>query len=95
MPIEPTQQSKVKIEAYSLAEFCKLTQQAINQGYEFDFETNEHFPQSYGSLMEATMLLKVIPVSELSTKLDQKQYNPVQDQTIEVKPKPLGRPKNA
>ena len=92
---DQTLQSKVKIEAYSLAEFCKLTQEAIKQGYEFDFETNEYFPQSYGSLKECTMVLQATPVSELSTKLDTKQYNSVQDQTIEVKPKPVGRPKNA
>lgn len=56
----------MKITAYSLSEFCKLTQDAIKQGYVFDFDSNENFPQTYGSFLECTM---VMPAKQEEVKL--------------------------
>lgn len=48
--------SKIKIEQHSLWEFLKDVQEAIQKGYVLDLETNEHFPQSYGSYYSATVV---------------------------------------
>lgn len=48
--------STLKIEAYSLFEFCQLVQNAILEGWKFDFESNEHFPTAFGSLLVAGMV---------------------------------------
>ena len=46
-----------KIEAYSLYEFCQLVQDALLQGYRFDFDSNAIFPTAFGSLLVAGMVL--------------------------------------
>ena len=40
-----------RIETYSLHEFCQEVQAAIKDGFSFDFESNENFPQNYGTLL--------------------------------------------
>jgi hypothetical protein len=40
-----------RIETYSLFEFCQEVQTAIQDGYTFDFESNENFPTAFGSLL--------------------------------------------
>jgi hypothetical protein len=49
-----------KIETYSLYEFCQTVQQSIIDGWRFDFESNENFPTSFGSMLVAG-LVKVQP----------------------------------
>lgn len=44
------------IETYSLYEFCKAVQEAVQEGYVFDFDSNDLFPQAFGSLMTAGMV---------------------------------------
>lgn len=47
-----TKQTETKrIDSYSFMEFCQLTEQAIKEGYSFDFESNENFPQMMGSFI--------------------------------------------
>jgi hypothetical protein len=46
-----------KIEAYSLFEFCQLVQDAVLEGYRFDFDSNDNFPTAFGSLLVAGMVL--------------------------------------
>lgn len=45
-----------QIETYSLYEFCQAVQEAIIEGYRFDFDANDKFPQAFGSLMTAGMV---------------------------------------
>ena len=45
-----------EVTSYSFYEFCRDAQEAILQGYRFDFESNERFPQAFGSLMTAGMI---------------------------------------
>ena len=45
-----------KIEAYSLYEFCSLVQDAIAEGYKFDFMSNANFPTAFGSLLVCGMV---------------------------------------
>lgn len=44
------------IETYSLYEFCQAVQEAVIDGYRFDFNSNDYFPQAFGSLMTAGMV---------------------------------------
>lgn len=53
-----------QIETYSLYEFCQAVEQAVLDGYRFDFDSNSRFPQAFGSLMTAGM----IKVSELKAE---------------------------
>lgn len=48
--------STLKIEAYSLFEFCQQVQKAILEGFRFDFDSNEHFPTAFGSLLVAGLV---------------------------------------
>lgn len=46
----------IRVEEYSLYDFCKTTQSLIQDGYEFDFESNDNFPISYGNMITAGMV---------------------------------------
>ncbi len=46
----------VKVEAYSLLEFCTKIEPLIRKGYGFDVDSNENCPQSFGSYMAATLV---------------------------------------
>ena len=55
-----------KIETYSLYEFCQSVQECIDEGYRFDFDSNENFPTAYGTMLVAGMVkLEFKPVVEL------------------------------
>jgi len=45
-----------RIETYSLFEFCQKIQEAIIEGWRFDFEGVENFPTAYGTMVTAGML---------------------------------------
>jgi len=45
-----------RIETYSLFEFCDKTQQAILEGWRFDFESNENAPIAFGSMLVTGMV---------------------------------------
>lgn len=44
------QKEELRIENYSLWEFCSALEKAILQGYTLDLESNEGFPQQIGSI---------------------------------------------
>jgi len=44
------------IGAAGIVEFTQKVQEAIKEGYSFDFEKNERVPQSYGNFYEAVMI---------------------------------------
>lgn len=46
----------IRIEEYSLAAWLAEVETVINQGYKFDFESNECFPQSFGSMYTAVLV---------------------------------------
>lgn len=48
--------TKIKIEQHSLWEFLKDVQEATLKGYVLDLDTNEYFPQSYGSYYSVTLV---------------------------------------
>lgn len=43
------------IEAYNLADFCKLSQDLILDGWKFDLESNEGYPTAFGTFFSATL----------------------------------------
>ena len=53
-----------RIETYSLFEFCQVVEQAINEGWAFDLESNENTPIAYGSMLVAGMVKKVNKTKE-------------------------------
>jgi len=48
----------IRVENYGLAEWLAEVEQVINQGYKFDFETNQHYPQTMGYLFTAILVPK-------------------------------------
>jgi hypothetical protein len=46
----------LKIEAYSLVDFLLDFQDAVNNGFMLDLESNEHYPQTFGSLIVAVLI---------------------------------------
>lgn len=47
-----------RIETYSLYEFCQAVQEAILEGWRFDFESNDLFPTAFGSMLVTGMVKK-------------------------------------
>lgn len=45
-----------KIETYSLYEFCKAVQEAVVEGWRFDFDSNDLFPTAFGTMLVAGMV---------------------------------------
>ena len=58
-----------EVTSYSFYEFCRDAQEAILQGYRFDFDSNTNFPQQFGSMLTAILVkeenIKKEPVGEL------------------------------
>lgn len=61
---------KTKIEQHSLWEFLKDVQEAIQKGYVLDLDTNENFPQSYGSYYSVTLVKDQADVQESQIVVD-------------------------
>lgn len=62
---------KLKVENYGLWEFLQDLQQGINQGYELD-ESNEGWPQVFGSLYTCLMVekkSKLLPDKQAETSV--------------------------
>lgn len=78
------------IETYSLYEFCQAVQEAVIDGYRFDFNSNDKFPQAFGSLMTAGMV-KVEAEEVKQESVVQEPEQPTEDKPV-VKPgrKPRG-----
>lgn len=45
-----------RIETYSLYEFCQAVEQAVIEGWRFDFESNDLFPTAFGSMLVTGMV---------------------------------------
>jgi hypothetical protein len=88
-------QNTLKIEAYSLFEFCQLVQKAVTDGYVFDFESNENAPTAFGSLLIANMIKGHVDNTEVN-KVDNTVDNPEINTEVIIEDKPTrGRkPKN-
>ena len=54
----------LKVVGYGFQDFIKDLEQAFEQGYRLDFESNENYPQQIGSYYQALMPKKVGYVKE-------------------------------
>lgn len=64
--ITKLENGNARIEEYSFAEFLKYFEKAVLDGYRLDLESNDNFPQKYGShltvtLVEADVVPDVVP----------------------------------
>ena len=50
------EQPEIQLQEYGLDEFIKQIEVKVNAGYKLDLETNEGYPQQYGTLYTARML---------------------------------------
>lgn len=46
----------IRIEEYSLAAWLAEVETVINQGYKFDFESNEGYPTGFGAMYTAVLV---------------------------------------
>lgn len=81
-----------RIETYSLYEFCKAVQEAVVEGWRFDFDSNELFPTAFGSMLVAGM----VKAESVTEKVDQSPEEVIDMQkfavpAVEAQPK-RGRP---
>jgi hypothetical protein len=67
--LQPQPQTK-QIQTYSFDTFCLETQNAVQEGFTFDFESNENYPQQIGTTFSAVL-----------TKLDKTEVK-VEDEII-------------
>ena len=51
-----TRPTVVRVQAYSLAEALQKAQTGVQQGYTIDLESNEGYPQQFGSMITFTLL---------------------------------------
>ena len=63
MITEQKHTGNIKVEEYSLAAWLAEVETVIKQGYTFDFESNDTFPQAFGSMYTVTMV-PVVPEVE-------------------------------
>ena len=73
------QEDVIVVEHYGVAEFLKVLQPLLKSGYSLDFESNEHYPQSYGAFYSCTVV----------------KDKQVEQPAEEVKEKKAGRPAKA
>ena len=61
---------ELKISEYSFHEFLQSFQTAVIEGYRLDLDSNERFPQKFGSHMEVTLVVPeaVLPQVTLQTE---------------------------
>ena len=82
----------LKIEAYSLVDFLQDFQEAINNGFMLDLESNEHYPQSFGSMIHCVL----VPAGDVTVEELETQTEPVvveAPETVEVPVVPEAEPK--
>ena len=65
----------LSIDAYQLGEYSQKVQDAILDGYVFDFDSNENYPTSFGSFYHAVMV-KAEEVQETQVQQDNKEVTP-------------------
>jgi hypothetical protein len=67
------QPETVVVEEYGMFDFCRKVQDLIQDGYEFDINSNENAPTSYGTYIRAVMVKRKDEIVLLVDKKDEKQ----------------------
>ena len=88
------QQQDIKIiQAFSLVDLLKEVREATLEGYDFDFNTVEHFPQQFGLHFHVPMLKGAVQVSSENSTVQEERTEGSDEQEQEA-PK-RGRKKGA
>lgn len=100
MTTELLQNSTLRIEAYSFAEFLQEYQEAVLNGYFLDVETNEHYPIKYGDYLTVTLISNQWRLAEVDTSVDPdfievKEDVPVIDKPAVTTAVKAGRPRKS
>lgn len=87
MITEQKHTGNIKVEEYSLAAWLAEVETVIKQGYTFDFESNDTFPQAFGSMYTVVMVpAKEQSRSVLTVQVDTTEVRALIDEKIaEVK----------
>lgn len=72
---------ELKISEYSFHEFLSTFQQAVIDGFRLDLDSNERFPQKFGSHMEVTL---VTPEEVLTEEVPEAVANPEAEAEVPV-----------
>ncbi len=87
--MQPQQQEKFPVDAYSFAEALQQVQKGVQEGYVLDLESNEHYPQQWGTRFLLTMVRQekeVVKKDVLTLKIDASEVQEVVDKALtEVK----------
>lgn len=96
MSAEINHKGNLKIEEYEFGAFLQAFQDAVLQGYVLDLDSNEHYPQKWGSMMEVTLVStnfqpvdeKVEEVQEVEEKVNAEEVveevQPTEEKPVET-----------
>jgi len=85
--------NKKSVQAYSLAEALKAAQDGALEGYSVDLESNEGYPQQFGSMIVFS-LVKADGVAEEAATVAQETTEVSSDVTVESVPEKKPRAKS-
>ncbi len=91
--MQVTNQEKLSVDAYSFVDVLQAVQKGVQQGYVLDVETNENYPQQWGTRYLLTMVRpkteevkKATEMTEMTLKIDASAVQEVVDKAVaEVK----------
>lgn len=90
MSAQINHKGNLKIEEYEFGAFLQAFQDAILQGYVLDLDTNDHYPQKFGTMMEVTLVsTNFQPVdenTEVTQEVDESTTQVEEKVTTEEKP---------
>ena len=75
---------QLEVQEHGLYNFCKRIDECLKDGYEFDFESNDKVPTTYGTLFVA-ILTKKIKQDTKFKKAKVKEETKVEPETNEPK----------
>jgi hypothetical protein len=97
MPKQILNTTDINITTYSLYDFLQEVQEVIIEGYRFDFESNEAYPQQIGSVFTAILKKpsvefksKVVPNPLASIKNPTKAVLELSNGITDTEDKPVG-----
>jgi hypothetical protein len=86
-----------RVQQHGLAEWLQEVQELFQRGYVFDFESNEHYPQSIGHLFTAIMVPAksniVVKTQQEETPEVPPELKALQETVESMKAKPGRKPK--
>ena len=88
--MQVTNEEKFSVDAYSFVDVLQAVQKGVQQGYVIDVETNENYPQQWGTRYLLTMVRpkteEVKKATEMTLKIDASAVQEVVDKAVaEVK----------